>query len=145
MHPTAGVFVPWVTRRSEKGFQEWVKDKNATVPYFHLSNGDMRLPPGQTALNDPTAAPLKVWQAPSYDSTVASAGGGEKLPMLPASKGVIDPELTVGFVANELLDPVSCSAAALAHCLNDFCAPGFPHNYLVHHCMNTWRGRIGTT
>jgi hypothetical protein len=51
----------------------------------------------------------------------------------------------VGFIANELLDPASCDGATLAHCVDSFCNATFPLGYLVHHCMNTWRGRIGTT
>ena len=53
--------------------------------------------------------------------------------------------MRVGFIANELLDPPACEAAQIETCENRICAQKWPFAYIVHHCLNTWRGRIGTT
>ena len=64
----------------------------------------------------------------------------------PESKALITPDMHVGFIANELLDPAGCSPTHLEECRRSAsrsCAKKWPMNYLVHQCLDTWRGRIG--
>ncbi len=58
---------------------------------------------------------------------------------------VVAPEgWRIGFLANELLDPAGCGPA-LGACKLELCKQKWPLSYLIHHCLNTWRGRIGDT
>jgi len=123
----ADVLVPFITPRLEPAFHAFIKYKNGTLPWFELANGNWKLP----------RTTLDIWHAPA-----ARRATNE---VFPASKTQIPENMRIGFVANELLDPASCSLAALQHCVNGFCKGTWPLSYLVHHCTNTWRGRIGTT
>ncbi|KAL4859894.1 26S proteasome non-ATPase regulatory subunit 13 A [Chlorella vulgaris] len=53
----AGVLVPWLTADSRPQFTEFVKGKNATVPWYVTANGDFQLPDG---------SPLVPWHSPTY-------------------------------------------------------------------------------
>lgn len=123
----AGVLVPWVSHRKEKDFYSYVKDKNGSIPWFELANGEWGA--------DGLAAP--VWRSREYNL--------QQKHSFPASTGKIQPNKRLGFIANELLDPVGCNGAALEHCKDSLCKASWPLSYVVHHCQNTWRGRIGTT
>eukprot|EP00201_Polytomella_parva_P023325 CAMPEP_0175047482 /NCGR_PEP_ID=MMETSP0052_2-20121109/5620_1 /TAXON_ID=51329 ORGANISM="Polytomella parva, Strain SAG 63-3" /NCGR_SAMPLE_ID=MMETSP0052_2 /ASSEMBLY_ACC=CAM_ASM_000194 /LENGTH=191 /DNA_ID=CAMNT_0016311363 /DNA_START=646 /DNA_END=1221 /DNA_ORIENTATION=+ len=122
----SGVFVPWLTQNDSVEFGSYTKHKNNTIPWFELSNDNFRL-----------ESPLEgftVWKSPSFHGV-----GHSSIPY----KGKVAEDERVGFIANELLDPISCNTGAIGHCMHGLCGPSFPLNYVVHHCMSTWRGRIG--
>jgi len=120
-----GVLAPFITQRPEAAFHAFIKNKNGTLPWFELANGNWKLP-------RPT---LDIWHAPAARRSASNT--------FPASDAPILEDMRIGFLANELLDPASCSAATLRHCVNGLCKSTWPLSYLVHHCTNTWRGRIG--
>jgi hypothetical protein len=123
---------PFTAHRQEPEFHRFIKQKNNTIPWFQLANGRWAFAPG--------AAPHAVWKSPDHYRE-----GVPATTIVAASKGALGDDMRVGFIANELLDPASCSAAVLAQCKGGWCNGTWPLSYLVHHCMNTWRGRIGTT
>ena len=128
------MLVPFITAETSEAFHAFIKHKNGTCPWFELSNAKWRL----------EGEELPVWHPPG-SGWETGAVHVEALPAFPRSKGAVPPNMRVGFLANELLDPAACSAAQLSHCLHSFCNASWPLSYNVHHCMNTWRGRIGTT
>ncbi|KAG2423901.1 hypothetical protein HXX76_014954 [Chlamydomonas incerta] len=139
-----GVLVPYLTARAEPAFTEFIKTKNNTVPWYQLSDRVMRLSP--PAPGDP---PLPaIWYSGTGIGRLAQLGeaGVQALPAIPRSNfSALKPEMSIGFVANELLDPPGCGGAQLEACKQSWCNATWPQAYVVHHCMNTWRGRIGTT
>lgn len=47
----------------------------------------------------------------------------------------------IGFLPNQIVDPGACAGSM--KCANDKCAPLWPEALYAHHCINSWRGRIG--
>ncbi|KAG2489325.1 hypothetical protein HYH03_012157 [Edaphochlamys debaryana] len=140
-----GVLVPWLTDRTEPEFHEWVKTKNNTVPWYELSDWRMKL----EELKSPEQGTMpKIW----YSATGINRRAGMSdddvrgTPFFPVSATLPMPTThRVGFVANELLDPPGCGGPQLEACKEGWCNTTWPQAYVVHHCLNTWRGRIGTT
>ena len=116
----------------DPAFHEYINHKNNTCPYFELANKNWELPA-------PHSEQLQVWYNKAFQRNVIKGA-------LPASLRPITPSMRVGFIANELLDPAGCNGGTLDKCRskgNGSCAGMWPMNYLVHQCLNTWRGRIG--
>ena len=85
---------------------------------------------------------FSIWWAPGAVAYVSVEEREQQ--RFPRSNGSVPITRRVGFIANELLDPVSCNPRMLARdCPDGLCRAAFPFNYLVHHCMHTWKGRIG--
>ncbi|KAG2489324.1 hypothetical protein HYH03_012156 [Edaphochlamys debaryana] len=140
-----GVLVPWVTHRTEPAFLEYSNSKNNTVPWFELSDWRMQLAEPKTPEQGQLPA---IW----FSETGLRRKGRltdrqlSKVAIIPPSPTAPQPTTyLMGFVANQYLDPPGCGGPLLEACKEGWCNSTWPQAYIVHHCLNTWRGRIGTT
>lgn len=130
----SGVFVPFLTTRTEPEFHKHIKKKNNTLPYFELANGQWKLE---------KPLPFPIWYNPGFRGEERSKAAKATFPE--SVLGSVTEDMRIGFIANELLDPAACSSSVLESCPGRWCVNKWPQAYLVHQCLNTWRGRIGTT
>ncbi|KXZ51281.1 hypothetical protein GPECTOR_13g768 [Gonium pectorale] len=139
----SGVLVPFITQRTEPAFHEWIKNKNNTVPWYELSDMNWQLDSAAAAASGlPNAIPA-VWISSTGHSKFPPGSSPGPPAIKFSSPADVSPNMRVGFLANELLDPPGCGGPQLEACRNGWCNTTWPHAYVVHHCMSTWRGRIG--
>ncbi|KAG1663244.1 hypothetical protein FOA52_004445 [Chlamydomonas sp. UWO 241] len=75
---------------------------------------------------------LDAWHATGPVNRQLQRGAGKHVDVLKKSAVVPLPaSWRIGFIANELLDPVSCSEAELAHCVDALCKDSWPLSYVV--------------